>query len=226
MMNRIAIAAITFAVLQVRAADTPSLFGAGDNWMNFVLGKPKTSALLAVSKNNPDYKFVEAEFDRIRTNYAAAKVVRPTLHVPFQVHVDAALRLFPHYRFYVLCWDEEAVDKQNPPVGMGLGLYYTLALGADGEIRRFQGTGNFEEFGKFLSDAKVALKTSEDAKLVWNAFCEIHRRDWASHPSERISEKEWRLGKEVAYGFDRFYRVSTTTNGICASARFEAIRVK
>lgn len=226
MMNRIAIAAVTLVVFQVRAADTSSLIGGGNNWANYVVGKPKNSALLPVSKNNPDHKYVEAEFDRIRTGYAARNVIRAKLREPFQIEVDAARRLFPQYRFYLVWWDEEAVDKHNPPLGMAFGLYYTLALGPDGELRHFQGSGNFEEFGKFLADTKVVLKTSEDAKLVWNAFCEIHRRDWASHPSEHISEKEWRLGKEVAHGFDRFYRVSTTTNGFCTSARFEAIRVK
>jgi len=227
LVRRIAIAAVVLSGY-VACSAAP---GQGTVLTNsYLLGQPTNSPLFTIADGNPDRKIVDAEIESVRHRYANGGNICAKVHTACQLKGDAARRLFPGYRFYLICWNEDTVDKQKPGVGLAVGLYYALALGPAGDTWRFQGGGNFEEFGKFLAARKVDLKTMSDAKLIWEAFCEIHRQGWTSHPSTQFSETEWRLGNEQAHEYDRFYhcfyRVRTTTNGVCQSARFESIPVK
>lgn len=136
------------------------------------------------------------------------------------VEIDsaAARRLFPGLRFACIQWDEAADPRaKDRPVSRALGLQTTLAVDpkAGSVVATLAGHGNFEAFGILLIESKVVLRDEADAKLIWDAFCDLHCKAWKGQPHERFSDTEWRLGRssydQVIASYAGFKTVVTRT---------------
>lgn len=141
----------------------------------------------------------------------------------------ASLRtLFPQHRFYAVSW------SQHPPpgteknaLGLALGIETTLVCDATGNlVKEVQHTGNYEAFGELLHASHVTLRTADDAKLVWNAFCDIHQKHWQELPAIKVDDKTWHLGDETRDGVHYCYEVLLDSDSRVASAKLRSEQVK
>jgi hypothetical protein len=98
----------------------------------------------------------------------------------------------------------------------------------DNEITKLSGTGNFEGYGQFLSKNNVRIKSLDDARLVWLAFCDIHQKLWHSRDFKQVSATEWDLGlyqTDVLFRKEEFYfwyRINLDENQKVTSAKLMA----
>lgn len=141
----------------------------------------------------PDKQIVDAEIVSLLVGYEKSGFATASIALPRRLQTDAVRQLFPNYRFYTICWSEIPV-KENPVMGLGMGIYYTLAIDEKGNTTKLSGSGGFEEFGEFISKNKVRIKNSEDARILWLAFCDISQKPWHSRDLKQISPTEWNMG--------------------------------
>ncbi len=141
----------------------------------------------------PDKQIVDAELVSLLVGYEKSGFATAAVSLPLQLQSDAVSKLFPNYRFYSICWDESPV-KGKEVLGLAFGLYYSLAIDSNGNTTKLPGPGHFEKFGEFLSINKIQIKNSEDARLLWLAFCDIYRQPWHSRNLKQISPNEWYFG--------------------------------
>jgi len=77
------------------------------------------------------------------------------------------------------------------------GLYETIAIDTNGSNTYvFFGHGNYEEFANFLHGHRIKLNTTEDAKKIWKAFCDIHKKGWQGDFIQ-IDKNKWKLARQV-----------------------------
>ena len=82
---------------------------------------------------------------------------------------------------------------EDVPVAIPAMLELTLAIGPyPDQTFRISHYGNFETYGDLLNFTEARIENEEDAKRVWQAFCEIHGKAWMDH--EEVCAWEWRLG--------------------------------
>jgi hypothetical protein len=143
--------------------------------------------------DNPDKQLIYAEVATLVAGYKKSGFATASVAEPVQLKTSVLRRFFPNHRFYLIGWDEHPVRGKRV-MGLGFGLFYTFIIGPGNEITRLSGTGNFEDFGKFLSQNSISITSSEDARLVWLAFCDIHQKLWHSRDLKQLSATEWYLG--------------------------------
>jgi hypothetical protein len=73
--------------------------------------------------------------------------------------------------------------------------------------QEFFGYGNYEEFGTLLSQQGVTIRSSEEASLVWSAFCDLHQKHWKDQEIQKIDDRTWHLGAKTIDRFHYYYRV-------------------
>lgn len=106
--------------------------------------------------------------------------------------------LFPDWKFYGFEYSNYAKNiSDKNAVHLALGLRQTLAVPSDSNsVRnlRLYNWGNYNEYEELLKINKISIRDANDANLVWNAFCEIHRKGWKDYKVEKVSDNEWKLG--------------------------------
>lgn len=160
-----------------------------------------------LSPDNPDKHLVDADVASLTAGYIKSGFAKAVVAEPVQLQTGVLGRLFPNHRFYLIGWDEQPV-KGKKVIGLGLGLYYNFIIGTSNEITKLSGSGNFDEYGQFLSKNNIKIKSSEDARSVWLAFCDIHQQPWHSRDLKQVSTTEWHLGlyqTDVPFRKEQFY---------------------
>ena len=148
--------------------------GAGGRQLE--LRPPFDSKLERVSVVDRDYSSVAAEVAKLRDSYLASNFSKAPRSAGDGALLGPAIRkVFPGHRFYVVNWDECPRDKANPPAGLAVGLYVTLAIDAEGQVTRLVPYGNQGAFGQFLNCAGVVIRSEQEARGVWEAYCEVGR---------------------------------------------------
>lgn len=143
--------------------------------------------------DNPDKGLVDDEVKSLIARYKKSGFATADVAAPVQLKTDVLSRLFPNHRFYLIGWDEHPIKGKNVS-SLGFGLYYNFVVGPDNETTKLRGSGDFAEFGQFLSKNNIKIKNSEDARAVWLAFCVINQKHWHSREFKQISPTEWHLG--------------------------------
>lgn len=133
-----------------------------------------------------------------------------------RVATTALHELFPGYRFFRLSWQDRQVDPVRHPVSIAFGLFQITAVAPDGSRSRHSGYGNHESFGELLADARVEIRTEEQARRVWRAYCDLFRKSWTD-ACERGSATSWRLGVSDIGGRRYWYEVVVDADGRAVS---------
>ena len=146
----------------------------------------------------------------------------------FALPFESLKTLFPEKLFYTINWSERpAPGKENESFGFAFGIGITLVCGKDGKlITEISPDGNHEAFGSLLRDSKVFIRSAEDAKLVWMAFCDIHQKNWQKYPALKIDDKTWHLGDAIINRFHYYYKVRLDDSYRVASAESHADELK
>jgi hypothetical protein len=146
------------------------------------------------------------------------KQVRSTFRDWIKVTSPAAAKLFPDLRFASLVWDMHRHPEYKGPVSLALGLEMVVAIDRKTNrlTRELWVYNNHDEFGKLLADYKVTLRDAAEAKLVWDASCDIYGMGSKTAPMKKISDSEWRLGitsyDQTTSVVDGFKTVVTSTH--------------
>lgn len=160
----------------------------------------------------------------VEANYKQGGVVVPTFSAWFVLSFDSLKTLFPQHRFFAISWSESAVPgKEKETLGLASGLETTLVCDAAGKtVKELHHTGNYEAFGELLKSAKITIRTNDDAKLVWNAFCDVHQKHWQKQPAIKIDDRTWHLGDETRDGYHYYYEVLLDADFRVTSAKLHA----
>ncbi len=199
---------------------------------NWSVRDPRDSRLLPVAEDDPCYEHVEASIAKLKEHSAQSKSVELVFRAPLEVKGDAAAKLFPHHRFFVFVWDQKVREPLPPnvakPAGLAIGLHHSIAVDKQGRLTRFGVAPAFAAFGDFLAENAVKIRNARDARLVWDAFCEINRRE-RKGKIEKASDHLWRLGVTAmtwgGEGVGRYYlEVRLNADSTVRSARMESER--
>lgn len=156
-----------------------------------------------VSGSDRNRKIVESEIARITQGNPASHIGNKLNQPVVKVEGKAIQKLFPNYDFYFFSFHNEMkkgfeAESQNTNLAGGLGEALAVRRD-DGRLTRLHLTGNHESYGDLLQQAGAAIHNAGDARLVWDAFCEL-----LFAPKERelqqVSQNEWKLG---IYSYDQ-----------------------
>jgi hypothetical protein len=186
------------------------------------------SSLKSVSTNDVAFPCLKTWQSETLSRYQKDGLIEPKFSLWSEIETEPLRTLFPQYRFFTVSWDEipgpSAGAKQ---VGMAFGLYVILAVGTQtNNISSFFGHGNYEEFGRFLNENKVRIRTEKDARTVWTAFCDFHQKRWENQGIERKTANIWHLGVIRIDKFLYYYEVIVDGDGGVQNAKLHADAVK
>jgi hypothetical protein len=164
----------------------------------------------AVKESDPIFPVLEARKAAIAKPYEEGKLAQPVFTRWAQVDSPTVAQLFPKLRFASISYDLRPHPESNGRVSLAGGLGMTLAIDrATHRLEReFPTTGNYEAYGKLLVDLQIPIRNAADAKLVWDAFCDIHGRGSKSAEIKKVSAAEWHLG------ISRYDQTISVTEGI------------
>jgi len=144
-----------------------------------------------------------------------------------EISSESLPRLFPGLRFIAIHWDETPVPGNTKKLSMAYDLYTILAVDSIKKTtREFYGYGNYEEFGILLSDYGITINSHADAKLVWNAFCDLHQKQWKNQDIQRIDDTTWHLGAVTIDRFHYYYQVDLDSSHKVIRGKLHADRIK
>lgn len=149
-----------------------------------------------ISKMDPIYPALAEYKAKMQKREEEEKQVRSTFHDWIKIDSTAASKLFPDLRFASLVWDMHRHPEYKGPISLAAGLEMVVAIDAKTKriARELWVYNNHDEFGKLLADYKVTVRNAAEAKLVWDASCEIYGMGSKTDPMKKISDSEWHLG--------------------------------
>lgn len=156
---------------------------------------PVDTTVTPVNELSAHWNIVQTEIERI-TRDTPESPVGNKLEMVGTIEGKAIRSLFPGWAFYALRYSnyiKEGYDGKHVSLAFGLGHTFAVSPYSREGMRLYH-YGNYEEYGHLLRETKVAISNARDAKLVWDAFCEIHRKAWKDFTVEKVSETEWKLG--------------------------------
>jgi hypothetical protein len=156
---------------------------------------PSDTTLAPIEKSDAHWKIIQMEIEQI-TKGATESPIGNRLERVGRIEGKAIRTLFPGWKFYSLTYSNYAkkgVDARSLSLAAHLGHTIAVALNSREKKKLFH-FGNHEEYGSLLIETKAAISNTDDAELVWDAFCEIHRKGWKGRNVEKISETEWKIG--------------------------------
>ena len=164
--------------------------------------------LSVVADSDPAAPTLKEWQQSVEADYKKDGLIIPTFSSWAELPFDSLKTLFPGHRFFAASLIERhAPGKEKEVMGLG-GLETTLVCDAKGKLlKEVHHTGNYEAFGELLHSAKVVIRTADDGKLVWGAFCDIHQRHWKDQPAIKIDDRKWHLGDETIERFHYYYEV-------------------
>ncbi len=163
-----------------------------------------------IPKTDSIYPVLAAHQAAIAKRYEDGKCARPLFSDWMRVNSPAAAKLFPKLQFASISWSLRRHPEAKGSVALAEGLKVTVAIDAATKriIKELHCGGNYEAYGKLLVDRRALLRDAAEAKLVWEAFGDIHHIGSKKWPCKKVSASEWHLGisrsdqtKSVADGF-------------------------
>lgn len=170
------------------------------------------------------HRLLEFE-DEIRARYEKSDYTVSQFAPWKEIKAEVLEKLFPEYRFFTIQWSESLHQDKTPQthfIAQGFGLSVNLALKKDGQdATELNSFGNFEEFGQLLAKANVRLLNYEDARLIWEGFCEANMKPWNDQGIEQINETTWDLGVISINGIRYYYRLLLGRDGKVLSGNLQ-----
>ncbi len=118
--------------------------------------------------------------------------------------------------------ERPAPGKEKQALGLG-GGEYTLICDPDGElVAEIYHYGNYDSYGDFLAAKKISIRSPQDAKLVWEGFCDLYQKHWKDNPAIKVSETVWHLGDNTIDGVHYYYEFVLDSSQLVTSARLHA----
>lgn len=135
--------------------------------------------------------------------------------------------LFPDYRFFTITWNQRPVDETKALTrAYAWGLAVTLAVARDTHsVTEFSHYGNYVEFGDFLRRERIRIADESDARLVWDAFCDIHHKRWNQQGNDRIHSALWHLGVVTIERSRYYYEVVIDADGLVQSGELRSVAI-
>jgi hypothetical protein len=149
-------------------------------------GQIRFDTSTAVPKTDPIYPVLAEHKALIEMRSEGCKSAQPTFSDWVWVNSPAAAQLFPKLQFASMSFSAACAH----------GLEVTVAIDTATKclVKELYCYGSYEAYGELLVDHRVPLRDAADAKLVWDAFCDIHHRHWKDLPLKKVSASEWHLG--------------------------------
>jgi hypothetical protein len=190
--------------------------------------EPFMIKLNKISKNNPDLVTLKNWQETTQKKYDKGGIIQPQFSDWSEISTPTLLKLFPSYRFYTISWNESAAEKSKKEyVACAYGLYVILSVQQETkEIKEYSGYGNYESFGELLRVAKIRITSKEQAKLIWDAFCDLHQKYWKDQAIKQINAKKWHLGIITIDDFNYYYEVNLDDNDIVINGKLYAYKTK
>jgi len=157
--------------------------------------------IVPVGESDARWDIVKTEIDRI-TRIDPASPSANRLDGFGRLDGNASRALFPSWRFYTFSYSNYRREGfESAAVHLAGGLGHTLAVSDDpSKTVRLHYHGNYEDYGDLLTKNKISIRDAKDARLVWDAFNEIHRKGWSGYELKSVSDIEWWLG---IYSYDQ-----------------------
>jgi hypothetical protein len=162
-------------------------------------GQARQNPANIISKKDAIYPVLAEYRAAMQKREEEGKQVRSTFHDWIEVDSPAAAKLFPNLRFASLQWDmHHHPEYKGQPLSLALGLKMVVAVDTKRNrlARELWVHNNHDEFGKLLADFKVKLRNAAEAKLVWDASCDIYGQGSQTAPMKKVSDSEWHFGIE------------------------------
>jgi hypothetical protein len=189
---------------------------------------PKHFGLIVVDWNNDDYKLLKDHKDKKLRAYATNNIIKPIFSEWMEIPTKPLQELFPDYRFYVIYWNEQLVDKTaKMRVSCAAGLQQTAVIHSKTrKMILFPGFGNYEKYGDFLAKEKIVLCDDGKAKLIWDSFCDLHQKRWKNQGIKKISYNQWHLGITEGSRSKYYYEVNLNDEGYVLNGRLHSVPLK
>lgn len=154
------------------------------------------TTLSPVSENDNHWSALQAEINKITKS-------DPNSPIGFKIRQYGSIKtqdansLFPGWKFYSINFVDYAKnpsDENKFHLVGGLGLWTSIAVLSDANSVKTLQIYNCVDYEKFLKINKISINDINDAILVWNSWCEIHRQSGKNLKVEKVSDNEWKLG--------------------------------
>ena len=151
----------------------------------------KMYGLTPINEKDVHWNVVQSEIERI-TKIDPNSLTGNRINYYGLINTKDANSLFPNWKFYLFTYSMYKINVADR-ASLAFGLKSTLAVSDSNPIKTFV-IYNSIDYEKFLKLNKISIHDVNDAKLVWNSWCEIHRKGTKDLKVEKISDNEWRLG--------------------------------
>jgi hypothetical protein len=190
--------------------------------------EPYRSRTRRVTMDDPAQDILQDWKKETKARYNKQGLIRPDFGPWSEIESKPLQKLFPSHRFFTISWNEMPIDPdKGDTVGRAFGLYVTLAVDQNsGKKSEHFGFGNYEKFGTLLKHNSISIRTQEDARLVWDAFCDLHKKHWKNQGIKRIDSATWHLGVITIDDFHYYYRVTLDAQGVVQDAKLHADKVR
>ncbi len=149
-----------------------------------------------ISKKDAIYPVLTEFRTAMQKREEEEKQVRSTFHDWIKVDSPAAAKLFPNLRFASLVWDMHCHPESKERVSLAQGLEMVVAIDTKtNRLAKELGVyDNHDKFGKLLADYKATLRDAAEARLIWDASCDVYGQGSKTAPLKKITDSEWQLG--------------------------------
>ncbi|MEX0716468.1 MAG: hypothetical protein WD066_07775 [Planctomycetaceae bacterium] len=141
----------------------------------------------------PDrYEDALAEFqEAVAKDYTSRREPRPVFGEWVHIETDAVRELFPGYHFAAITWEADSASDSETTHWLASvypGLRLTAAVNRQTRTvpGAFTDADDQHVFFMALANRGTPLRDQADARLIWEAFCDLHQLPWKNRPFERI----------------------------------------
>ncbi len=182
---------------------------------------------MPLQANDPALPTLRTWWQTTAARYAKDGKIRPYFGAWQELPYGKLQRLFPGRRFFKASWIETPILDKTQTSGIASGVKYTLVCDIAGNlVAENSGDRNSEAFGDMLAASKIRIRSPADAKLVWDAFCDLDQKAWKELPVLRVSETVWHLGDATTNGIHYYYEVRLNDDTSVKAARLRADKVE
>jgi hypothetical protein len=187
-------------------------------------------AVTSVAPDDPCMPVIREWQQKLLENYnddRFGRLARPDFLRWAELPFPSLKALFPQHRFFTITWSERPVPgKEKEAVGLAAGLEETLVCDSDSKLVKLPNPGSHGEFGQLLAANKIALRTADEANLIWEAFCDFYQKHWKGRPALKVSDTVWHLGKTTNSGVHYFYEVTLGADQIVKAGELRSQPIK
>jgi len=183
--------------------------------------------LAVVEESDPATPALKQWKQTLAAKYKKGGIIVPDFSSSYELPSQSLKTLFPDKRFFAMSWCERPAEgKEKEAIGLAFCLGTTLVCDAEEKvIKEVFHTGNYEAFGELLSAEKVTIRNNRDAKIVWEAFCDLHQKHWKDQGIERKKDGVWHLGVTTTDDFHYYYQVKLDKQGAVMAGKLHADKI-